>query len=101
MRISFTAALPFILIGVLLTASSALAEDKPGNPNPLEFRYDTALWAVVVFVGLLLILQKWAWGPILEGLKKREETILGAIEEATVHRRRFENRAPGFRRMGH
>ena len=51
-----------------------------------DIRYDTALWAVVVFVELLLILRAKAWGPILEGLQKREETIralLGGSQEDT------------------
>ncbi|MBV9464296.1 MAG: F0F1 ATP synthase subunit B [Verrucomicrobiae bacterium] len=50
--------------------------------NAMEFRADTALWSIVVFVGLLFILRGKAWGPILEGLKKREETIRGSLEEA-------------------
>ncbi len=53
-----------------------------GADNPMEFRADTALWSIVVFVGLLLILRGKAWGPILEGLKKREETIRSSLEEA-------------------
>ena len=50
--------------------------------GPVEFRADTALWALVVFVGLFLLLRTKAWGPILDGLKKREETIRSSLEEA-------------------
>lgn len=31
-----------------------------------------ALWTVVVFVGLLLVLRKYAWGPLLKALHERE-----------------------------
>ncbi len=31
-----------------------------------------ALWTVVVFVGLLLVLRKFAWGPLLKALHERE-----------------------------
>ncbi|MBI3409278.1 MAG: F0F1 ATP synthase subunit B [Planctomycetes bacterium] len=41
-----------------------------------------AIATIVVFLGLLLVLRKLAWGPMLEGLKKREESILSAVEEA-------------------
>jgi F-type H+-transporting ATPase subunit b len=84
MRIRFSKVVPLVLFGIVLAAFAATAAEAPGSaaPNPLEIRYDTALWALVVFVLLLVILRKTAWGPILEGLQKREETILGAVEEA-------------------
>ena len=79
--------LVWLFAGVLLTASSAWAADEPaGSMNPLAIRYDTAVWAIVVFVFLLVILRKTAWGPILEGLQKREATIRSAVEEAKVAR---------------
>src|SRR6266852_554344 len=40
------------------------------------------LWTVVVFLILLLILRKYAWGPMLEGLQRREQNISAAVEEA-------------------
>lgn len=79
--------LAWLFVSVLLTAAPAWAADEPGGPvNPLAIRYDTALWAIVVFVLLLIILRKAAWGPILEGLQKREETIKSAVEEAKLAR---------------
>ena len=74
-RLHFTSALLVLLFGC---ASPAFA----AGDDPMEFRADTALWAIVVFVGLFLILRLKAWGPILEGLKKREETIRSSLEEA-------------------
>jgi len=43
---------------------------------------ELGLWTLVVFLLLFLILRKVAWGPMLEGLKKREENIAAAIEES-------------------
>ena len=40
--------------------------------NPLEFKTDLALWTAVVFLLLLAVLWKFAWGPLAEGLDKRE-----------------------------
>jgi F-type H+-transporting ATPase subunit b len=60
-----------------------LERDKP--PSVLDFRWDLGLWTFVVFLVLLAILGKMAWGPMLEGLKKREENIRGALAEAQRH----------------
>jgi F-type H+-transporting ATPase subunit b len=43
---------------------------------------DLGIWSLVVFLVLLLLLYKLAWGPMLKGLKKREENIAGALEAA-------------------
>ena len=90
----------FLLVGALLIASPALAADDhggSGSPNPLEIRYDTAIWSIVVFVLLLLILRKTAWGPILEGLQKREESIRSAVEEAKKAREETQRVTAQFR----
>jgi len=50
--------------------------------NLMEIRWDLGLWTIVVFVLLFLILRKVAWGPMLEGLHKREENIFDALNEA-------------------
>jgi F-type H+-transporting ATPase subunit b len=56
-------------------ASSALEE-------PQEWRYDMALCTFVVFVLLLALLGKFAWKPVMDGLEKREQSILSRIEDA-------------------
>jgi F-type H+-transporting ATPase subunit b len=76
----------FLLLGVLFVpcaAASAAEGHGEGQVNifdpadiPLGF------WTIVVFVVLLVVLKKYAWGPILEGLQKREQNIAAAIEEA-------------------
>jgi F-type H+-transporting ATPase subunit b len=37
---------------------------------------------VVVFVLLMVVLRRFAWGPILQGLHSREQSIRAAIEDA-------------------
>lgn len=51
------------------------------NTNPLEFKTDLAIWNAVVFLVLLAVLSKFAWGPIMQGLDKREEKIAHHIAE--------------------
>ncbi len=55
------------------------------NLNPLDakdLRADLAIWTGVVFVLLFLVLGKFAWGPIADGLEKRESRIAGEIHAA-------------------
>lgn len=42
----------------------------------------TMVWASLAFIIVLIILKKFAWGPILDGLKDREETIARSLNEA-------------------
>jgi F-type H+-transporting ATPase subunit b len=46
------------------------------------FSADTGVWTLVLFILLFFALNKTAWGPMLEGLQKREENIRRAIDEA-------------------
>jgi len=79
----FMLILTMLAIAFVFGAGAVFADDKAGAaPNAMEFRFDTALWSLVVFVGLAAILYFKAWGPILEGLQKREQTIKSSLEEA-------------------
>jgi F-type H+-transporting ATPase subunit b len=49
-----------------------------------ELRFDLAIATFVVFLLLLVILTKFAWGPISRALDQREETIARQIEEARL-----------------
>lgn len=55
------------------------------NNNPLEFKTDLALFTGVVFVVLLLVLWKFAWGPISSALDKREQSVAMQISEAAAN----------------
>jgi F-type H+-transporting ATPase subunit b len=60
------------------------AHAKSEKPDMFGFEnfLDLAIWTWVVFLLLCLILARFAWKPILEGLKKREQNIAHAQEEA-------------------
>ena len=58
------------------------------DTNPLEFKKDVALWTGVVFLILMAILWKFAWGPIREGLQRREDGIANQISEAEASNRK-------------
>ena len=70
-----------------LPAITALAEPEAassegGAISPFAGDVGTALWTVVIFVLLLWVLGKYAWGPILRGLQGREDYIRLALEKA-------------------
>lgn len=48
------------------------------------------LWTIVIFAGVLFVLGKFAWGPILGGLDARENRIRSSIEEARQMRQESE-----------
>jgi F-type H+-transporting ATPase subunit b len=50
--------------------------------SPADARFDLAIYTFIVFLILLAILYKFAWGPIARALDQREETIARQIEEA-------------------
>jgi F-type H+-transporting ATPase subunit b len=43
-------------------------------------------WTVLTFIGLLFLLRKTAWGPIIDGLDRREESIRGSLADAAKAR---------------
>lgn len=49
---------------------------------PLAWKTDLALWSLVVFIAFILVLSKFAWGPLSEGLDKREASIRQDIADA-------------------
>jgi len=44
--------------------------------------FGTVIWATIAFIVVMLLLRRFAWGPILAALTEREETIAGALNEA-------------------
>ena len=82
LSISFVALLLVIGFGSPWMVASAVAAAEGANANPLAFDPDLAICTAIVFVALLAILWKFAWGPISSGLDKREQSIAGNIEEA-------------------
>jgi F-type H+-transporting ATPase subunit b len=81
-------------------AKKADHKDEHKKPNPIAPEFlDLAIWTVVVFLVLLFLLKKFAWGPMLEGLRKREDTIRSAVEEAKIARAETERARADFQRQ--
>lgn len=52
------------------------------EPNPLTFDPDLAVWTGIVFLVLLTVLGKFAWGPVVAALDQRERQIADDIASA-------------------
>src|ERR1700722_13023408 len=64
-------------------SKAELQKDVEGSEsNIFKGFLDLSIWTIVVFLVLFFVLKKWAWGPMLEGLQKREQSIHSAMEEA-------------------
>jgi len=56
-----------------------------------QFSLGLFVWQLVLFVGLVLLLKKFAWGPILKSVGEREEGIKSALDEADSARKEIQN----------
>jgi F-type H+-transporting ATPase subunit b len=54
----------------------------PGSSNPVTFDPDLAIVTAIIFLLLLAVLWKFAWGPIVEALDTREQTVAEQLAEA-------------------
>jgi F-type H+-transporting ATPase subunit b len=69
-----------------LYALFMLAGDNP----LLRFEPGLMIWTVIIFVVLLIVLRKFAWGPLLAALDEREQNIKEALEQARKTQRETE-----------
>lgn len=53
-----------------------------GGGGLLDLNPGLAVWTVITFLALLLILKKFAWKPILTALDERENAIRESLEKA-------------------
>jgi F-type H+-transporting ATPase subunit b len=66
----------------LIAAAPAFAEEAGGGANVFAGDVGNAIWTLLIFGLLLVVLGKYAWGPILTGLQKREQFIRDSLEQA-------------------
>ena len=84
------------LLAAALVALSALPaaanEAEPAALSPFSGDFGNALWTVLIFVLVLVVLGKFAWGPILGMLKEREDFIRKSLHDAKHDREQAEAR---------
>jgi F-type H+-transporting ATPase subunit b len=56
-----------------------------------QFEFGLFFWQVLIFVGLIFLLKKFAWKPILDAVNDREQGIKDALLSAENARKEMEN----------
>jgi F-type H+-transporting ATPase subunit b len=89
------------LAGLAMALPALAQEAEHGSEAPSLFAGDlgNSVWTLVIFAIVLVVLGKFAWGPILKSLQAREAFILEALEkakrereEAELRRKEYEDR---------
>ena len=68
------------------------AEEAPATLSPFAGNLGNAVWTLVIFVIVVVVLGKFAWGPILGLLKEREDFIHKSLSDAKRDRDEAEAR---------
>jgi F-type H+-transporting ATPase subunit b len=78
-RILTSTLLQLALIPSVLWAQGGGEE---GGGGVYDMNTGLSVWTLIVFAGLLFLLGKFAWGPILGAVEAREKGIQSALDEA-------------------
>jgi F-type H+-transporting ATPase subunit b len=56
-----------------------------------DFSFGLFIWQTIIFVGLIFLLKKFAWKPILDAVNEREEGIKNALLSAENAKKDLQN----------
>ena len=80
------------LLSWLLAASMAYAAGDAGEhgASPGLFTGDVGniVWTLITFIAVIVVLGRFAWGPILRGLQSREDFIRTSLADADAANRK-------------
>ena len=79
------------VVTVLLATSPAFAAEA-GGLSPFAGNVGNAIWTLLIFTLVVVVLGKYAWGPVLGLLKEREEFIHTSLADAKRDREAAEAR---------
>jgi F-type H+-transporting ATPase subunit b len=95
---------PSLVLTAFMAAPALAAEHGGGEPNVFAGDIGNALWTIVIFLLVVVVLGKYAWGPVLKALQAREDFIRESLEkarrdrdEAEARLREYENRIANAR----
>ena len=72
------------VLTLMIAAPSLLfaQHESEGGGGLYDINTGLSIWTLIVFVSLLFILKKYAWGPIVDAVDGREKGIQSAIDSA-------------------
>ena len=77
---------------VLSTALPLYAAQEAAPLSPFAGNLGNAIWTLVIFLIVVLVLGKFAWGPVLSLLQEREQFIHKSLSDAKRDREEAEAR---------
>ncbi len=79
--------------GLIDSSASLYAAEDASHPQgaPLDWKTDLAIWSFLVFVIFILVLKKYAWGPLIQALDDRELRVITAIDKAESKQKESED----------
>lgn len=83
------------LLAVAFVAMTALplhAAEEPPTLSPFAGNVGNAIWTLAIFVLVVIVLGKFAWGPVLGLLRQREDFIHRSLSDAKRDRDEAEAR---------
>jgi F-type H+-transporting ATPase subunit b len=83
-RIVPAALAAFATSPVALWAQAGEHGAEGGGGGLFDINTGLSTWTLLVFAGLVFLLGKFAWGPILASVEAREKNIQGALDEAAA-----------------
>lgn len=88
----------------LIVPAQAFGSEGEGALSPFAGDFGVALWTLVIFLLVVWVLGKFAWGPVLGALQGREEFIRQSLidakrerQEAEAHLKEVEERLANAR----
>jgi F-type H+-transporting ATPase subunit b len=78
-------AIAFALVALSLSPAVAWAQGGgEGGGGVYDMNTGLSVWTLIVFAGLVFLLGKFAWGPILKMVDEREKGIQSALDQAAA-----------------
>ena len=92
-----------VVILLLFCAAAAASEGQQAEAEKSVFSgtFADSLWTVITFAVLLLVLGRFAWKPVLKGLKARQEHIEHEIQAAENAKNQARQMLEESRQKGH
>ncbi len=77
---------------IAVAAAPLYAAEEGATLSPFAGNVGNALWTLIIFVIVVVVLGKFAWGPVLSLLQEREEFIHKSLSDARRDREEAEAR---------
>lgn len=84
------------ILFLLLVAAPLSAAEEGAGISPFAGNVGNAIWTLIIFLIVVVVLGKFAWGPILSLLKEREEFIHKSLVDAKRDRDEAEARLKDY-----